>query len=66
MDAASVGILITSIIAIVSALVGANFKVGKDKATKLALDVVEAVQDEKVTEEECQKVATDVKALLGK
>ena len=64
MDAATVGVIVSFLIAIGGAVFGAKFKVGKDKVTKLLADVVTAVQDDKITEEECQKIAADAKAFL--
>ena len=64
MDAATVGVIVSFLIAIGGAVCGAKFKVGKDKVTKLLADVVTAVQDDKITEEECQKIAADAKAFL--
>jgi len=37
---------------------------GKDKVTKLLLDVTAAAQNDNVSEEECQKIAADAKALV--
>ena len=65
MDAATVGVIVTSLVAIGSAVFGVKFKQGKDKTTKLLADVVNAVQDDEVTEEECRKIAADAKAFLG-
>jgi uncharacterized protein YpuA (DUF1002 family) len=64
MDMGTVAVIVTSVISILAMILGAKFKVGKDKVTTLLTDVVNAVQDDKVTEEECQKIASDAKAFL--
>ncbi|MCW4024925.1 MAG: hypothetical protein NWF01_07825 [Candidatus Bathyarchaeota archaeon] len=63
MDFATMGIIVSSLIAIFAALGGASFKMGKDKVTALLDDVLDAVQDDKITEAECQKIAADVRAI---
>ena len=64
MDGATIALAVTAVISIVSALAGVKFKQGKDKVTQLLTDVVNAVQDDEVSEEECQKIAADAKAFL--
>ncbi len=64
MDMAAVAVIVSSLLAIGSAVAGVKFKQGKDKVTQLLTDVVAAVQDNEVTEEECQKIAADAKAFL--
>jgi hypothetical protein len=64
MDSATIAVVVTAIISIVSALAGLKFKQGKDKVTKLLTDVVNAVQDDEVSEDECQKITADAKAVL--
>ena len=64
MDLGTVAVIVTSVVSIVSTVLGVNFKQGKDKVTTLLSDVVNAVQDDKITEEECQKIAADAKAFL--
>jgi hypothetical protein len=64
MDVASIGVIVTSLLAIAGAVFGVKFKRGKDEVTELALDVIQSVQDDTVTEDECQKTAADAKALL--
>jgi hypothetical protein len=66
MDFASIAVLVTSLLAIAGAVFGVKFKRVKDQVTQLALDVIESVQDNTVTEDECQKTAADVKLLLEK
>ena len=51
------------------AVLGAKYKQGKGKAKQL-LDllnaIIEAAEDDKVTEEEFQKIVVDAKALLAR
>ena len=64
MDFGTVALIVTAALSIGSAVMGVSYKQGKDKATKLLGDVVDAVQDDKISEEECQKIAADAKAFL--
>ncbi len=64
MDMATAALILTSLLAVFSLVFGAKYKLGKDKVTVLLSDVVAAVQDDKVTEEECQRIAADAKAFL--
>jgi hypothetical protein len=64
MDLGTMAVIVTSAVSIVSTVFGVKFKQGKDKVTNLLTDVVSAVQDDKITEEECQKIAADAKAFL--
>ncbi len=66
MDLGTVAVIVTAAVSIISTVLGVNYKQGKDKVTNLLSDVVMAVQDDKVTEEECQKIAADAKAFLEK
>lgn len=65
MDGATIAVVVTTAISILSTVLGLKFKQGKEKVTKLLTDVVNAVQDDTVTEEECQKIAADAKAFLA-
>lgn len=60
----SIPLIVTFVLSIAASLAGVKYKRGKDKVTKLLLDVIAAVQDDNVSEEECQKIAADVKALV--
>jgi hypothetical protein len=64
LDAGTVAVIVTAAISIVSALAGVRYKQDKDKVTKLLGDVIDAVQDNEVSEEECQKIAADAKSFL--
>ena len=64
MDLGTIAVIVTSAVSIISTVLGVNYKQGKDKVTTLLNDVVNAVQDDKITEEECQKIAADARAFL--
>jgi len=61
--------LVTAILTVIAALVGAKWQGAKSKAgqlTDLLNTVVEAAKDDKVTEEEFQVIVDKVKALMNK
>ena len=60
----TIPLVVTFVLSIVASVAGVKYKRGKDKVTKLLLDVIAAVQDDKVSEEECQKIAADAKAVV--
>ncbi|MGD6851153.1 MAG: hypothetical protein ACQCN6_03740 [Candidatus Bathyarchaeia archaeon] len=64
MDSATIALAATTAISILSTVLGLKFKQGKEKVTKLLTDVVNAVQDDTVTEEECKRIAADAKSFL--
>jgi hypothetical protein len=54
-------------LSVVSSVAGLKYQQGKSKLAKISDllgDVVKAVQDDNVSEEECQKIAADAKAVL--
>jgi hypothetical protein len=72
-DVEAIVTIITSVLAILAAILGAKYKVGKDTVTgkatliaKLLNDVVEAAEDNAVDEAEFQKIVEDVKACIAK
>ena len=68
MDYGSIAVLVGGILTVASAVLGGKYRQGKGKAKQL-LDllnaIIEAAEDDKVTEEEFQKIVADAKALLG-
>jgi hypothetical protein len=69
MEYASIAILIGAILASTSVLLGAKYQQGKSKAkqlTDLLTTIIEAAQDDEVTEKEFQKIVTSAKGLLQK
>jgi len=66
LDLVLVAAVISILLSIAATVFGVNYKQAKDKVTKLLSDVVEAVQDDEVSEEELQKIVADVKAFLEK
>jgi hypothetical protein len=67
MDVATIATIVTLVLSVVSSVVGAKYKQGKSKLAKISAllgDVVKAVQDDNVSEAECQKIAADAKAVL--
>jgi CRISPR/Cas system CSM-associated protein Csm2 small subunit len=69
MEYASIAILIGSALASASVLLGAKYQQGKGKAKQLAellTTIIEAAQDDEVTEKEFQKIVSSAKDLLQK
>jgi hypothetical protein len=67
MDYASIAVLIGTALAAASALFGAKYKQGKAKAkqlTQLLTEVIEAAEDNEVSEEEFQKIVASSKQIL--
>ncbi len=63
-DMNTIAIAFTLLVSVVASSLGLKYKLSKDKVTKLLSDVIDAVQDDTVSEEECQKVAADAKELV--
>jgi hypothetical protein len=59
-------LVITTVLAVAASSFGMKYKAGKDKAQKLLSDVIIAVQDDTVSDEECQRIAADAKSFLDK
>ncbi len=69
MEYASIVILIGSVLASASVLLGAKYQQGKGKAkqlTGLLTTIIKAAEDDKVTEKEFQKIVASTKAVLEK
>jgi hypothetical protein len=69
MDYASIAVLIGTALAAASAIFGAKYKKGKAKAKQLAqllTEVIDAAEDNEVSEEEFQKIVTSSKQILEK
>jgi hypothetical protein len=69
MDYASIAVLIGSALAAASVVFGAKYKQGKVKAKQLAQllsEVIEAAEDNEVSEEEFQKIVASSKQILEK
>ncbi len=69
MEYASIAILIGAVLASTSVLLGTKYKQGKGKAkqlTDLLASIIEAAQDDEVTEKEFQKIVASAKDLLEK
>lgn len=66
MDLVLVAAVISILLSVAAAVFGANYKRAKDKVTKLLIDIIAAVEDDKISEEELQKIVADVKAFLEK
>lgn len=64
MDLVLVAAVISILLSVAAAVFGVNYKQAKDKVTKLLSDVIAAVEDDKISEEELQKIVADVKAFL--
>lgn len=66
MDLVLVAAIISFLLALAAAVFGVNYKQAKDKVTKLLSDIVAAVEDDKISEDELQKIVADVKAFINK
>lgn len=64
MDLVLVATVISFLLSIAAAVLGVNYKHATDKVTKLLSDVIAAVEDDKVTEEELEKIVTQAKLLI--
>jgi hypothetical protein len=67
MDYASIAVLVGTVLAAASIIFGAKYQQGKAKAKKLAqllTAVIEAAEDNEVSEEEFQKIVTSSKKIL--
>ena len=68
MDYASIAILAGTLLTAASIVFGAKYGKGKAKAkqlTQLLSEVIEAAEDDKVSEEEFQQLVCSTKQLLG-
>jgi hypothetical protein len=69
MDYASIAILIGTVLAAASVIFGAKYNPGKAKAKQLAqllTEVIEAAEDNEVSEQEFQKIVTASRQILEK
>jgi CRISPR/Cas system CSM-associated protein Csm2 small subunit len=67
MDYASIAVLVGTVLAAASVIFGAKYQQGKAKAKELAQllsEVIEAAEDNEVSEEEFQKIVTSSKKIL--
>ena len=68
MDYATIAILAGTVLSTVSVLLGAKYTKGKSKAKQLVAllgEIIEAAQDDKVSEEEFQQIVTSTKKILS-
>lgn len=66
MDLVLVAAIISCLLAVAAAVFGVNYKQAKDKVTKLLLEVISAIEDNAITEDELQKIVNAAKSLLQK
>ncbi len=64
MDLVLVAAVISFLLAVAAAVFGVNYKLAKDKVTKLLSDIIAAIGDDEVTEEEIQKIVAEVREFL--
>ena len=67
MDYASIAVLVGTVLAAASIIFGAKYQQGKAKAKELAqllTAIIEAAEDNEVSEEEFQKIVTSSKKIL--
>jgi hypothetical protein len=68
LDASSIAALVTSLMTIVGVIVGAKWQYGKGKAaqlSKLLSLILNAAEDDAITEEEFQGIVSLAKSLVG-
>jgi len=63
-DLVLVAAVISFLLAVAAAVFGVNYKLAKDKVTKLLSDIIAAIGDDEVTEEEIQKIVAEVREFL--
>ena len=69
MDYASIAVLVGTVLAAASVIFGAKYNQGKAKAKQLAqllTEVIEAAEDNEVSEQEFQKIVTASRQILEK
>ena len=68
MDYATIAVLVGTVLSAVSVLAGGKYIQGKTKAKQLVgllSNIIEAAEDDKVSEEEFQKIVSSTKEILG-
>ena len=68
MDYATIAVLAGTVLSTVSVLLGAKYTKGKSKAKQLVAllgEIIEAAQDDNVSEEEFQQIVTSTKKILS-
>ena len=65
MDLVLVAAVISLLLSVAAAVFGVNYKRAKDKVTKLMLEIIAAIEDNEVTEEELQKIVDQARLLLN-
>jgi DNA polymerase III delta prime subunit len=63
-DLVLIAAIISILLSVAAAVFGANYKLAKDKVKKLMLEIIAAIEDNEVTEEELQKIITQAKSLI--
>lgn len=66
MDLVLVAAVISLLLSVAAAVFGVNYKLAKEKVTKLLLEVISAIEDNAITEDELQKIVNAAKSLLQK
>lgn len=64
MDLVLVAAVISILLSVAAAVFGVNYKRAKDKVTKLLLEIIAALEDDEVTEEELQKIIIEAKTFF--
>jgi len=65
-DLVLVAAVISLLLSVAAAVFGVNYKLAKEKVTKLLLEVISAIEDNAITEDELQKIVNAAKSLLQK
>ena len=63
MDLVLAAAVFSFLLSVAAAVFGVNYKQAKDKVTMMLRDVIDAVQDDNVTEEELQKIIDQARYL---
>ena len=64
MDLVLVAAVISLLLSVAAAVFGVNYKRAKDKVTKLLIDIIASIEDDKISEEELQKIVAEASSLL--
>ena len=68
MESSSITVIATAVLSVVSLFLGAKYRKWLDRGrlfAKLLYDIVSAAEDDKISEEEFQKLVTDVKKVAA-
>lgn len=64
MDLVLVAAIISILLSVAAAVFGVNYKRAKDKVTKLLIDIIASIEDDKISEEELKKIVAEARLLF--